>query len=169
MLILHQFQWQITDVCLMESCIYLAVRHCMEADWLNDRDQFLFPNDGWKRDCGFQSDCLVFTLFHGQNRISGKDGTNHWIPFTAAEVGARDNFKSTFMSDFLAGKIVPPDDTDDLFSAARRSKAVAKQKPIKLSREAKAVMAAGRELWRYYHKQPKANPNASFYDIRLYF
>ena len=32
-------------------------------------------------------------------------------------------------------------------------------------------MDAGRELWRYYHQQPiaKENPNASFYDIRLYF
>ena len=32
-------------------------------------------------------------------------------------------------------------------------------------------MDAGRELWRYYHKQPiaKEKPNASFYDIRLYF
>ena len=32
-------------------------------------------------------------------------------------------------------------------------------------------MDAGRELWRYYHQQPiaKEKPNASFYDIRLYF
>jgi len=37
------------------------------------------------------------------------------------------------------------------------------------SAEAQAVMDAGRELWRYYHAQPNANPNASFYDIRLHF
>lgn len=32
-------------------------------------------------------------------------------------------------------------------------------------------MDAGRELWCYYHQQPiaKERPNASFYDIRLYF
>ena len=30
-------------------------------------------------------------------------------------------------------------------------------------------MDAGRELWRYYHAQPGANPNASYYDIRLHF
>lgn len=30
-------------------------------------------------------------------------------------------------------------------------------------------MDAGRELWRYYHSQPDANPNASLYDIRLHF
>ena len=43
--------------------------------------------------------------------------------------------------------------------------------PLVLSDQAKAVMDAGRELWRYYHQQPiaKEKPNASFYDIRLYF
>ena len=81
--------------------IYLAVRHCIQQTWLNDRDQFLFPRDGWQNDVGFQSDCLIFTLFHGQNRISAEHGTNHWIPFTEAQVGCRRAFKSTFMSDFL--------------------------------------------------------------------
>ena len=38
-----------------------------------------------------------------------------------------------------------------------------------ISPEAKAVLDAGRDLWRYYHKQPKANPNASYYDIRKHF
>ncbi len=41
--------------------------------------------------------------------------------------------------------------------------------PYHLSPEAQAVMDAGRELWRYYHEQEGANPNASFYDIRLHF
>lgn len=31
------------------------------------------------------------------------------------------------------------------------------------------MIQAGRELWRYYHEQPQANPDASFYDIRLHF
>ena len=38
-----------------------------------------------------------------------------------------------------------------------------------LTPESKAVMDAGRELWRYYHRQPDANSNASLYDIRLHF
>ena len=38
-----------------------------------------------------------------------------------------------------------------------------------LSDVARAVLEAGRELWRYYHAQPKANPNASYYDIRRHF
>ena len=41
--------------------------------------------------------------------------------------------------------------------------------PLVFSPEAIAVLDAGRELWRYYHAQPNANPNASYYDIREYF
>ena len=55
---------------LISICIYFSVRHAIEASWLNDRDQFLYPNDKWQEDSEFQNDCLAFTLFHGQNRIS---------------------------------------------------------------------------------------------------
>lgn len=40
---------------------------------------------------------------------------------------------------------------------------------MKFSQEAQAVLDAGRELWRYYHKQAGANPNASYYDIKMHF
>ncbi len=40
------------------------------ADWINDRDQFFAPKDGWQRDYTFLSDYLVNTIFHRQNRIS---------------------------------------------------------------------------------------------------
>ena len=72
----------ITKNNLIQIAIYLTIRGVIEATWLNDRDQFLYPNDGWKTDKGFQTDCLIFTLFHGQNRISSQQGINHWIPFT---------------------------------------------------------------------------------------
>ncbi|MFA7290265.1 MAG: hypothetical protein WC055_15430, partial [Melioribacteraceae bacterium] len=75
---------------IKETFIFFTVRHCIEATWLNDRDQFLFPNDGWMEDKEFQNDCLAFTLFHGQNKITSKEGTNHWIPFTEQEVNSRE-------------------------------------------------------------------------------
>ena len=31
------------------------------------------------------------------------------------------------------------------------------------------MFSAGKELWKYYHTQPKCNINASFYDIREHF
>ena len=134
----------------------------MEATWLNDRDQFLFPNDGWQSDNAFQADCLVFALFSTQNRIMSRDGVNHWIPFTEAEVGAKDCFASHFMSYFLRGtkRTTGTEGTATVCETSLLSL---------LSLEAQAVMDAGRELWRYYHAQPGANPNASYYDIRLHF
>jgi hypothetical protein len=76
--------WQTTKDNLIETSIYYTVRHIIEANWLNDRDQFLFPNDNWKTDLEFQNDCLAHTLF--SNNISRSFGINHWIPFTESEV-----------------------------------------------------------------------------------
>jgi len=148
---------------LIVTSIYFAVRHCIEATWLNDRDQFLYPNDGWKSDTEFQNDCLAFTLFHTQNRITSKEGINHWIPFTEDEVNARDKFDSHFMTDFIQGKI-KTNDENTIFANSEKQNT-----PLIFSNEAKAVFDAGRELWRYYHSQPNSNPNASYYDIREYF
>ena len=95
----------ITKSNVLQSCIYLAVRKVITADWLNDRDQFLCPNDNWKLDTDFQKNCLVYALF--TNAIQSQHGTNHWIPFTEEEVNAQERFESHFMSDYLAGKIQP--------------------------------------------------------------
>ena len=152
----------ITPTNLSQFAVYFAVRLCMEADWLNDRDQFLCPNDGWKSDEEFQGNCLIYTLFHGQNRVSSRDGVNHWIPFTEAEVDAKDRFASHFMSDFL--NLVNPVNPVKKDSASLRP--CVKER---ISSSARDVLDAGRELWRYYHAQPGANPNASYYDIRLHF
>ena len=147
---------------LIIICIYYAVRLCIEATWINDRDQFLYPNDLWEEDLEFQSDCLAFTLFHGQNRISAEEGINHWIPFSEAEVEAKNNFESHFMKDFIDGKI-KPNETKELLTER------GSPKPIKFSKEAKDIFEAGRELWKYYHKHDLININASYYDIRKFF
>ena len=156
----------ITKANVLKSCIYLAVRHAIEADWLNDRDQFLCPTEHWVEDGAFQSDCIAFALFHGQNRITSQVAENNWIPFKEKEVNAQGLFKSHFMSDFLAGKIEDKEAVQgDFFHEVTTSE----KKTIAFSVEAQAVMDAGRELWRYYHAQPSANPDASYYDIRLHF
>ncbi|TXJ57841.1 hypothetical protein EPJ67_04125 [Brachyspira aalborgi] len=155
-------KYKITATNLIQISIYLSVRLCIEATWINDRDQFLYPNDLWEEDLEFQSDCLAFTLFHGQNRISAEEGINHWIPFSEAEVGAKNNFESHFMKDFIDGKIKPKE-TKELLTERRSPK------PIKFSKEAKDIFEAGRELWKYYHKHDLININASYYDIRKFF
>ncbi|WP_158640376.1 hypothetical protein, partial [Brachyspira aalborgi] len=155
-------KYKITATNLIQISIYLSVRLCIEATWINDRDQFLYPNDLWEEDLEFQSDCLAFTLFHGQNRITSEEGINHWIPFSEAEVGAKDSFESRFMKDFIDGKIKPKE-TKELLTERRSLK------PIKFSKEAKDIFEAGRELWKYYHKHDLININASYYDIRKFF
>ncbi|TXJ37503.1 hypothetical protein [Brachyspira aalborgi] len=155
-------KYKITATNLIQISIYLSVRLCIEATWINDRDQFLYPNDLWEEDLEFQSDCLAFTLFNKQNRISAEEGINHWIPFSEAEVGAKDSFESHFMKDFIDGKIKPKE-TKELLTERRSLK------PIKFSKEAKDIFEAGRELWKYYHKHDLININASYYDIRKFF
>ena len=148
---------------LIKSCVFFAIRHSIPATWLNDRDQFLWPKDGWQTDLELQSDCLAYALFHGQNRISSNQGTNHWIPFTEQEVDAKEKFDSHFMTDFIKGKIKLNSEAD-LFNDSTEQ--VTKQE---FSEEAKAVFDSGRELWKYYHSQDDINVNASLYDIREYF
>lgn len=151
---------------LIQSSIYIAIRHVIQANWLNDRDQFLFPIDGWNKDTEFQNDCLAFTLFDNSNNIQSKFGTNHWIPFTEQEVNAKEKFESNFMSDFIKGKIKTTQ-VANLFATPTKEEST--NKALVFSPEAKAVFDAGQELWKYYHAQKNVNVNASLYDIREYF
>jgi hypothetical protein len=157
---------------LIIVAIYFAVRKIIPATWLNDRDQFLYPNNKWKTDEEFQNDCLAYTLFHNSNNIQSKHGVNHWIPFTENEVNARDRFDSHFMIGFISGKIIQ-NGYSNLFEKEKDTFCIKRE----FSETAKNVFDVGRELWRYYHAQPNCNActlrstsvNASLYDIREYF
>ena len=169
----HDSELYINTNNLLSACIYLAIRQCIDATWLNDRDQFLYPNDNWKTDSEFHNDCLVYALFHGQNKISNSEGINNWIPFTEQEVNAQEKFASHFMTDFIKGKISPTL-SDDNGEQQALFKTVEKTPPLGtsallFSEEAAAVFDAGRELWKYFHAQNDINVNASLYDIRAYF
>lgn len=159
----HVYYLPITSNNIFKVAIYFGVRHSINAKWLNDRDQFSTPINSWQEDTEFQTDCFSFTLFHGQNRITTSEGTNHWIPFTEQEVNAQAKFESNFMTNFIKGKLAQTEEAS-LFGDAK-----ANNQPLAFSEEAKAVFDAGRELWKYYHAQPNVNVNASYYDIREYF
>lgn len=145
---------------LIECAVYFAVRKVIDADWKNDRDQFLYPRRAWRLDREFQTDCLAYTLFN--SNIQSQYGKNHWIPFTEKEVSAPMLFESHTMSDFIAGKLSPRTLFGDIPS-------LIPSEQIEFSLEAKAVMDAGRELWCYYMKKDGIDVNASYYDIRRYF
>ena len=147
---------------LIVVSIFFTIRNIIPADWINDRDQFLFPNDGWKNDTEFQNDCLAYTLYN--TNIQSKYGVNHWIPFSETDINAKDNFESHFMLSFINGKIIQ-NGYSDLFE--QQEDTFCKKRIF--SNEAKVVFKSGKKLWKYYHSQPMANVNASLYDIREFF
>ncbi|MCA3438946.1 MAG: hypothetical protein INF50_01170 [Rhodobacter sp.] len=106
----------LTENNLWQAAIVFSVRRLIKPTWLNDRDQFLQPTQPLSED--FKSDCLVWMLFNGSNLTAGANGlrwndrdwslTNHFIPFTEAEVGATARFESDFMVRYMAGMMFSP-------------------------------------------------------------
>ena len=162
---------------LIPVAIYFAVRHCIPATWLNDRDQFFYPNNNWKTDNEFQTNCLIFTLFHSQNNINSREGKNYWIPFREEEVNAPERYENHLMTDFISGSLgkkESQEETHNLFTLAgeenpHQTASFVPTQPLHFTPEAQAVFEAGKALWKYYFSQPQANPNASLYDIREHF
>lgn len=118
---------------LWQAAIVFSVRRLIKPTWLNDRDQFLQPTQPLSDE--FKSDCLVWMLFNGSNLTAGADGlhwndrdwslTNHFIPFTETEVGAKARFESDFMVTYISG--------------------------MKFSPEAQAVIDEARKLFQRFH------------------
>lgn len=160
----HPRGTQITDKNLKEIAIYLAVRHSVQKNWLNDRDQFTEPYQTWQADVEFQNDCLAYSLFSTSNNIQSAQGANLWQPFTEKELGINNELPSHFMTDYIYGKTRPRLIQGDIFGEQETNTL-----PLVFSDEAKAVFDAARNLWRYYHEQDDADLNASYYDIRKYF
>ncbi|EMQ6245490.1 hypothetical protein WH149_000576 [Campylobacter upsaliensis] len=163
---------------LIPCAVFFAVRHCIPHTWINHNDQFLNPNKKWEKDTEFQNDCLIFMLFHRKNRITCKEGINHFIPFSEKELNAAEALESHFMLEFIQGKIkisnkkkkgqqefnFQSDELEDTFIPT---------KPLKFSEEAKAVLETAKELFKHYHEQAKDkenyNPNTALYDIKAHF
>ncbi len=117
------------------AAVLFSVEHLVTHTWQNHNDQFLRPAVELPQ--SFRDDCLVWMLFHGKNLTASADGlewngetwsiVNHFIPFTEDEVEASGRFESDFMVRQMEGRV---------FSA-----------------EARAVLDAGRELWRAYFRR----------------
>ncbi|MCL2873159.1 MAG: hypothetical protein FWF41_09390 [Betaproteobacteria bacterium] len=148
----------ITKENLWQVAVVFSVRRLIKHTWLNDRDQFLQPTKKLNEE--FKTDCLIWMLFNGSNLSAGANGlewsgkkwslVNHFIPFTESQVDSKGKFESDFMVKYLA--------------------------KLKLSDEARAVMAEGLKLWKLYHAtqfekkirdELKLNrPDVGWYQIR---
>ncbi|MFP6075129.1 hypothetical protein ACLF9Y_07360 [Helicobacter pylori] len=163
----HNNYFGLTPTNLLIGAIYFSIRHCIKATWQNDRDQFYAPyDDMFQDDSEFKNNCLIFMLFHIQNRITTTQGTNHFIPFGETEVNAKERYSSHALLDFLKGGI--KEEGDSLFLNDKKE-----NKPLKFSPSASRVFDAGREVYRYYHTQDFTNrpynANVSLYDIKEFF
>ncbi|MGT0065177.1 hypothetical protein V5H63_06685 [Helicobacter pylori] len=163
----HLHYENLTPTNLLIGAIYFSIRHCIKATWQNDRDQFYAPyDDAFQDDSEFKNNCLIFMLFHTQNRITTTQGTNHFIPFSETEVNAKERYSSHALLDFLKGGI--KEKGDSLFLSTKKE-----NKPLEFSQSASRVLDAGREIYRYYHTQDSTNrhynANISLYDIKEFF
>lgn len=163
---------------LIPCAVFFAVRHCIPHTWINHNDQFLNPNKKWEKDTEFQNDCLIFMLFHRKNRITCKEGINHFIPFSEKELNAAEALESHFMLEFIQGKIKISNkkkkgQQEFNFQSDELEKTFIPTKPLEFSHEAKEVFKAAKELFKHYHEQAKDetnyNPNAALYDIKAHF
>ncbi|GHP74449.1 hypothetical protein VN0235_14510 [Helicobacter pylori] len=162
----HSVYFAITSSNILFGSVFFSIRHCIKATWQNDRDQFYAPyDDAFQDDSEFKNNCLIFMLFHTQNRITTTQGTNHFIPFSETEVNAKERYSSHALLDFLKGKI--KEEGDSLFLNAKKE-----NKPLEFSQSALNVFNAGKEIYRYYHHKISNRPynaNASLYDIKEFF
>ncbi|GHQ23951.1 hypothetical protein [Helicobacter pylori] len=165
----HVKYFPIIATTILLVSVFFSIRHCIKATWQNDRDQFYAPyDDAFQDDSEFKNNCLIFMLFHTQNRITTTQGTNHFIPFSEDEVESKERYLSHALLDFLKGKIKESKESDSLFLNAKKE-----NKPLEFSLCASKVFDAGRKIYHHYHTQASTNrhynANASLYDIKEFF
>lgn len=115
--------------------LMFTARHSIKHTWQNHNDQFFQPNKEITLE--FESDCLIYMLFHGKNLTAGAKDiiwdnrnwnlVNHFIPFCEDDVEANDRFES----DFIYSEI----------------------KKMRLSIESTQVLEKGKDLWREFFRQ----------------
>ena len=141
-----------------QATVVFTVRRLVKPTWLNDRDQFLQPSELLTDE--FKSDCLIWMLFNRCNRTASANDlewngkkwsiVNHFIPFTEQEVGAPDRFESDFMVEYLSNLPPLPQLPESSKLSGSFSERLSGSYSEALSVEAKAVMEAGKILWKAY-------------------
>jgi len=62
--------WSITPTNFLNSLTVMAVRRLVTMSWINERDQFYIPDTTLPDFDQFQHDCIIYSLFNGQNYTS---------------------------------------------------------------------------------------------------
>ena len=130
----------VTEQNLWQASVVFTARRIIPHTWLNHNDQFLQPNKLLPEE--FINDCLAWMLFSGKNLTASADGlewqgrvwsiVNHFIPYEEEEVGSPSRFESDFLVKYMKGKTY--------------------------SKEALAVLKAGKALWQAYFSTSFPHP-----------
>lgn len=125
----------VTKTNLWQAAVVFCARLLIKKTWQNDRDQLLAPSNPMSDE--FKNDCLIWMIFNSQNLSAGAGGlkwnnetwnlVNHFVPYTEEEVGSPGRFESNFLQSYLS--------------------------KLRLSPDAKAVLTAGRTIWKYYFSE----------------
>ncbi len=126
-----------------KSMVVHAVRRIPKATWINDRDQFLIPQQELSQE--FIGDCAIWNLFSNSNQTAAmKD-----VEYEDETYQIENHFFPILVSELKTWTIT---DSDILLSLASViDRFVAKWiSEHKLSEEAKAVYEAGKEIYKFY-------------------
>jgi len=126
-----------------QAMVVHAVRRIPKATWLNDRDQFLSPQNELPKE--FIVDCMVWNLYSNSNQTAAMKDVkyegekyqidNHFFPFLKSEIKGWKITDSDIQNSLSAG--------EDRFVAKWLTEQT-------LSEEAKTVLEVGRKVWKYY-------------------
>lgn len=62
--------WSIAPTNFLKSMTVMGVRRVIQMTWINERDQFYIPDETVEGFRQFQHDCIIYSLFNGQNYTS---------------------------------------------------------------------------------------------------
>lgn len=125
-----------------QSLVVHTVRRIPKATWINDRDQFLQPSRELSPE--FITDCVIWSLFADSNQTSAMQNiaykgqvyqiSNQFFPFLQSEIEGWDCPNPDIFQSL----------TDRFVARWLRDRV--------LSSEARAVLDAGRELYRIFYR-----------------
>ncbi len=133
----------VTNENFEKSMIVHAVRRIPKATWINDRDQFLKPKQELSQE--FINDCTIWNVFSNSNQTSAmKD-----VEYEGTVYQIKNNFFPFMISELKKWKITDSDFAVMLSAAEDRYVANWIIK-AELSQEAKDVIEAGKEIYKFY-------------------
>ena len=162
--------FSITPENFEEAMIVHMVRRLPKATWLNDRDQFLQPNKPLSRE--FIVDSVIWSLFAPSNQTASLRD----VEYEGEIYQIRNNFYPFALSEVKSWECSSPEIKKRLAAATEDRFAALWIKNHEFSKEARAILSAGREIYRKFYAELESldvnrwkisDWDAGWYQIRM--